>query len=98
MVDDAAQFNVVPKTIRYLHNRYAQTDHVKDRSRSGRPKVTNPRQDNFMTYILHNGFATSKEVHQALQNVVPAGRQFTNILVLPLDPNPIKGKAKINHF
>ena len=44
LVDVAAQFNVVPKTIRNLHNLYAQTGHVKDRPRSGCPKVTTPRQ------------------------------------------------------
>jgi transposase len=76
VADVAAQFNVVPRTIRNLHARFAQTSHVKDRPRSGRPKVTTPRQDNFIrNYTLRNRFATSKEVNQALQNAAPAGRQ-----------------------
>ena len=76
LVDVAAQFNVVPKTIRNMGNRYAQTGHVKDRPYSGRPKVTMPRQDNFiMTYTLRNHFETSKEVNQALEKAAPVGRQ-----------------------
>ena len=47
-VDVAAKFNVVPKTIRNLHNQYAQTGQLKDRPHSGCPKVTMPRKDNFI--------------------------------------------------
>ena len=36
--------DVIPKTVRNLHNLYAQTGHVKDRPHSGFPKVTTPRQ------------------------------------------------------
>ena len=76
LVDVAAQFNVVPRTIRNLQYQYAQIGHVKDRPRSDRPKVSTPRQDNFIrTYTIHNHFATSKEVNQALQNAAPAGRR-----------------------
>ena len=68
-------FGVHHKTIMRLQDKFAQTGHVKDRLHSGQPKLTTQRQDTFIrTYTLHNRFAISPEVNQAIQNAAQACR------------------------
>ncbi len=41
----AREMGCTPKAIRKLRDKYQATGYVKDRPRSGRPKVTTPRED-----------------------------------------------------
>ena len=55
--DVARQFNVHRNTILCLWQRWQQTNAVRDHPRSGRPRVTNNRQDNWIrTTHLRNRF------------------------------------------
>lgn len=51
----AGTYGVPPSTISRLYNRLNATDSVCDSARSGRPRVTTQRQDNFIrTFCLRN--------------------------------------------
>lgn len=66
----AQDFGVHVRTIQRLMVRYAQTNDVKDRPRSGRPRVTTPRQDNFIrTTALRNRFKNATEINLVMQRV-----------------------------
>ena len=58
----AAHFGVHIRTIERLVQRLRVTGRVNDRPRSGRPRVTTPRQDRFMTLShLRNRHLTASE-------------------------------------
>ena len=61
--DVARQFNVHRNTIWCLWQRWQQTNAVRDHPRSGRPHVTNNRQDNWIrTTHLRNRFQPATDV------------------------------------
>ena len=47
----ARQMGVTPKAIRKLREKFQATLEVKDRPRSGRPKVTTAREDRYMALM-----------------------------------------------
>mgnify|MGYP001122559115 CR=1 FL=1 len=47
----ARRMGVTPKAIRKLRERFQNTQEVKDRPRTGRPRVTTARQDRLMANI-----------------------------------------------
>lgn len=65
----AANFNVHPKTIRRLVTKFRQTGDVKDRPRSGRPKVTTAREDRRLINVsLRSRFKSGKLIFHLLLN------------------------------
>ena len=59
--DVTRQFHCHRNTINNLQQRFRQTGCVKDAVRSGRPKVTTPRQDRYITLThLRNRFKTAE--------------------------------------
>lgn len=63
----ARRFNVHPSTISRLNHRYLTTGTVKDRPRSGAPRVTTRRQDNWIRQRhLRNRFTTAVSTAAAI--------------------------------
>ena len=58
----ARQMNVTPKALRELRDKFMTTGLVRDRPRTGRPRVTTPAQDQqILDLTLQNRFATGKK-------------------------------------
>ena len=86
--DVARQFNCHRNTIIKLQHRYHQTDSVKDRPRSGRPKATTLRQDRYLTLMhLRNRFKTATST----ANELGVSRD-TILSRLRANANPIKAR------
>ena len=67
--DVARHFQCHESTISRLLNRFQQTGHVPDRSRSGRPRKTTPREDRFLTTSSRrNRFLSSRKLSRLLRN------------------------------
>ena len=65
----ARHFQLHESTISQLLNRFQQTGNVADRSRSGRPRKTTPREDRFlMTSSRRNRFLSSRKLGRLLRN------------------------------
>ena len=59
----AVMFNVSISTVKRLQRRYRDTGDVKDRPRSGRPRVTDPRDDRYIRLAaLRNRTITAREL------------------------------------
>ena len=86
--DVARQFHRHRSTINNLRQRFRQTGCVKDAVRSGRPKVTTPRQDRYITLThLRNRFKTAKST--GIQFVI--SRQ-TVLNRLRINADPIRAR------
>ena len=86
--DVARQFNCHRNTIIKLQHRYHQTDSVKDRPRSGRPKATTLRQVRYLTLMhLCNRFKTATNT----ANELGVSRD-TILNRLRANVNPIKAR------
>ena len=68
--DVARHFQDHESTISRLLNRFQQTGNVADRSRSGRPRKTTPREDRFFftTSSQRNRFLSSRKLGRLLRN------------------------------
>ena len=67
VADVARQFNCHRNTIIKLQRRYHQNGSVRDRPRSGRPKVTTARQDRHLTLThLRHRFKTATSTAREL--------------------------------
>ena len=65
----ARHFQRHESTVSRLLNRFQQTWNVADRPRSGRPRKTTPREDNFLTTSsLHIRFLSSRKLGRLLRN------------------------------
>ena len=61
-------YGVTPSTISRLFNRFNATDSVCDSARSGRPRVTTQRQDNFIrTHSLRNRTLNARTLTRVLR-------------------------------
>lgn len=64
----AAQFGVAKSTIKRLCRKYRQTGQVKDRPRSGRPCVTTPQDDRYISLTtLRNRTITARDLQARLR-------------------------------
>ena len=54
-------------TIFRLHQHFQQTDRVADRRRPGRPRVTNPRTDRFITHAPLTSFSNGDKFCKAVR-------------------------------
>lgn len=67
--DVAYEFGVHVRTVTRLMNKFNATGELKDLPRSGRPKVTTVREDNFVRQCaLRNRFRTAPEINSQMQN------------------------------
>lgn len=67
--DVARQFNVHESTISRLKTRFEQTGSASDKPRSGRPRKTTPREDNYIvTTSRRNRFMSATVIAGRLQN------------------------------
>lgn len=64
----AERFNVHRITISRLNSRFRDTGHVKDRARSGRPRITTPGQDRYIRNVaLRRRFVTARSIQLSLE-------------------------------
>ena len=67
--DVTRHFERHESTISRLLNRFQQTGSVADRPRSGRPRITTPREDRFLTTLSRrNRFLSSRKLGRLLRN------------------------------
>ena len=67
--DVARHFQRHESTIIRLLNRFQQTGNVADRSRSGKPRKTTPKEDRFLTTSSRrNRFLSSRKLGRLLRN------------------------------
>jgi hypothetical protein len=70
-IDFARHFHCHKSTLCRLRNRFQQTGNVADRSRSGKPRKTTPREDRFLTTSSRrNRFFSSRKLGRLLRNAI----------------------------
>ena len=76
----AIRFNVSRSTIKHLRHRFRNTGDVKDRPRSGRPRVTTVRQDRYIeTRAARARFITANQIENDVRNAArPAARLISH--------------------
>ena len=76
----AAHFGICRKTVSRLQSRYRKTGDVKDRERSGRPRVTTQRQDRYIeTTAVRKRFVTARSIQQSLNQAAGYGARRLSI-------------------
>ena len=76
----AIRFNVSRSTIKRLRHRFRDTGDVKDRPRSGRPRVTTVRQERYIeTTAARARFITANQIENDVRNAArPAARPISH--------------------